>query len=174
MNVWFEESSMYFCKIEYSAYGKFNERSFSNPHFWSFVRVIHWPRCIRMVVRWDRSGPTARAKHTFFHPQTIRAVGYCRTLCRLSVRPTLITTLESTIFSGPDSYLLQPIDLSKSIKPMDYGLSIFIFKDPVALWNFMNTLTDVVLDLGRPRPAEGSRPLNGMPNGGDFVPTSTC
>ena len=30
--MWFEESNMYFCKIEYFAYGEINERSFSNPH----------------------------------------------------------------------------------------------------------------------------------------------
>ena len=30
--MWFEESDMYFCKIENFAYGEINERSFSNPH----------------------------------------------------------------------------------------------------------------------------------------------
>ena len=30
--MWFEESNMYFCEIENFAYGKINERSFSNPH----------------------------------------------------------------------------------------------------------------------------------------------
>ena len=30
--MWFEESNMYFCKIENFAYGEINERSFSNPH----------------------------------------------------------------------------------------------------------------------------------------------
>ena len=30
--MWFEESNMYFCKIENFAYGEINEQSFSNPH----------------------------------------------------------------------------------------------------------------------------------------------
>ena len=30
--MWFEESNMYFCKIENFGYGEINERSFSNPH----------------------------------------------------------------------------------------------------------------------------------------------
>ena len=36
--MWFEESSMYFCKIENFAYGEINERSFNNPHPWT----IQW------------------------------------------------------------------------------------------------------------------------------------
>ena len=32
MWMWFEESSMYFCKIENFPEGNINERSFSNPH----------------------------------------------------------------------------------------------------------------------------------------------
>ena len=36
--MWFEESNMYFCKIEYFAYGEINERSFSNPHPRSVMR----------------------------------------------------------------------------------------------------------------------------------------
>ena len=32
--MWFKESNMYFCEIENFAYGKINERSFSNPHPW--------------------------------------------------------------------------------------------------------------------------------------------
>ena len=32
--MWFNESSRYFCKIEKFAYGRINERSFSNPHPW--------------------------------------------------------------------------------------------------------------------------------------------
>ena len=36
--MWFVESNIYFCKIEYFAYGEINERSFSNPHpRWCFV-----------------------------------------------------------------------------------------------------------------------------------------
>ena len=30
--MWFIESNMYFCHVEKFAYGKINERSFSNPH----------------------------------------------------------------------------------------------------------------------------------------------
>ena len=33
--MWFEKSYMYFCHIENFAYGKNNERSFSNPRPWS-------------------------------------------------------------------------------------------------------------------------------------------
>ena len=33
--MWFEESNMYFCKIENFAYGEINEQSFSNPHPWT-------------------------------------------------------------------------------------------------------------------------------------------
>ena len=35
----------------------------------------------------------------------------------------------------------------------DYGISIFVFEDSAALWNFMyiHTLTDLLLGLGRPR-----------------------
>ena len=32
--MWFEESNMYFCKVENFDYGEINERSFSNPHPW--------------------------------------------------------------------------------------------------------------------------------------------
>ena len=32
MSMWFEESNMYFCKIENFASGEINERNFSNPH----------------------------------------------------------------------------------------------------------------------------------------------
>ena len=35
--MWFEESNMYFCKIENFAYGEINERSFSNPHPWQHL-----------------------------------------------------------------------------------------------------------------------------------------
>ena len=38
------------------------------------------------------------------------------------------------------------IDLCRSL--VDYGASMFIFQDPVALWNFMNTLTDLLPGLG--------------------------
>ena len=34
--MWFEESNMYFCHIETFAYGEIDERSFSNPHPWTF------------------------------------------------------------------------------------------------------------------------------------------
>ena len=36
--MWFEKSNMYFCHVEILAYGKINERSFSNPH----PRTEHW------------------------------------------------------------------------------------------------------------------------------------
>ena len=36
-------------------------------------------------------------------------------------------------------------DLSRSTNSIDYGVSIFIHKDSVVLWNFMNTLTDLLL-----------------------------
>ena len=36
--MWFDESNMYFCKIENFAYGEIDERSFSNPHPWSRAR----------------------------------------------------------------------------------------------------------------------------------------
>ena len=35
--MWFDESNMYFCKIENFAYGEIDERSFSNPHPWGGV-----------------------------------------------------------------------------------------------------------------------------------------
>ena len=41
------------------------------------------------------------------------------------------------------------IDLSRSMNPVDYGVSVFIFWDPVTLWKFMNALTDLILKLGR-------------------------
>ena len=40
------------------------------------------------------------------------------------------------------------IDLTRRINPIDYGDSMFIFKDPAALWKFMYTLTDVLLGQG--------------------------
>ena len=36
--MWLEESNMYFCHVENFAYGEINERSFSNPHPWSWWR----------------------------------------------------------------------------------------------------------------------------------------
>ena len=36
------------------------------------------------------------------------------------------------------------------MNPIDYGVSMLISLDSVALWNFMNTLTDLLLGLGRP------------------------
>ena len=36
--MWFDESNMYFCKIENFAYGEIDERSFSNPHPWAVVQ----------------------------------------------------------------------------------------------------------------------------------------
>ena len=67
------------------------------------------------------------------------AIGYCRDLCRLSVRqsvrPTLVTSLQPTIFNGSWSYLVQPlIDLSRSMNFIPYGGSMFIFRDPVAIY----------------------------------------
>ena len=44
--MWFKESKMYFCKIENFAYREIIERSFSNPHPWSFGPIglsIHCP-----------------------------------------------------------------------------------------------------------------------------------
>ena len=38
-----------------------------------------------------------------------------------------------------------------STNPIDYEVSMFIFCDPVALWNFMNTLTSFLLGLGQLR-----------------------
>ena len=40
---------------------------------------------------------------------------------------------------------------SRDMNPFDYEVSILISKDPVALRNFMNTHTDVLLGLGRSR-----------------------
>ena len=40
--LWFEKSNMYFCHIEYFAYGEINERSFSNPHPWSDERSLYF------------------------------------------------------------------------------------------------------------------------------------
>ena len=37
------------------------------------------------------------------------------------------------------------------MKPVNYEVSVYIFYDPVALWNFMNALTDLLLELGRQR-----------------------
>ena len=41
------------------------------------------------------------------------------------------------------------IDLGKSIDPIEYGVSVFISHDPVALWNVMKSLTNLVRELGR-------------------------
>ena len=35
--MWFEESNMYFCRVDKIAYGEINERIFSNPHPWSTI-----------------------------------------------------------------------------------------------------------------------------------------
>ena len=43
------------------------------------------------------------------------------------------------------------IDIRRSMKPFDYLVSIITFYDPVILWYFMNTLTDLRPGLGRPR-----------------------
>ena len=40
------------------------------------------------------------------------------------------------------------IDLKMHMNPVDTGISLLIFWDPVALWNFMNTLTELFLVLG--------------------------
>ena len=47
-----------------------------------------------------------------FYPWPIRAVGYCamrRLSPWISVRPAFVTTLQSTIFNGTCSYLVQPL-----------------------------------------------------------------
>ena len=91
-----------------------------------------------------------------YYPWLIRAVGYCRALCRMSVcssiRPSRLR------YHSADHNISQKMfpfglttDLNMSMNPIDYGVSMFIFYDLVALWNFMNTLTDLLLGLGRPR-----------------------
>ena len=37
----FKEYNRYFCQIENFAYGEIDERNFSNPHPWRFVRITH-------------------------------------------------------------------------------------------------------------------------------------
>ena len=37
--MWFKDFKRYFCEIENFAYGEIDERSFSNPHPWSFIFV---------------------------------------------------------------------------------------------------------------------------------------
>ena len=43
------------------------------------------------------------------------------------------------------------IGLIGSMNPIDCAVSMFVFYDPVALWNVMNTLTDLLPGLDRPR-----------------------
>ena len=48
---------MYFCHIENFAYGENNERSFSNPHFWTPVTLYSLWTCItggvHVMVKFD-------------------------------------------------------------------------------------------------------------------------
>ena len=52
--MWFKESNMHFCKIEYFAYGEINERSFINPHPW--VAILAPSRYLNLCCpknQWD-------------------------------------------------------------------------------------------------------------------------
>ena len=85
------------------------------------------------------------------YPRPIRALGYCHALRRLSVHPALVTTLQPTIFCGSGSHLAQPLTLLWKWTLSISGLICSFLYDPVALWNFTNTLTDLLLGLCRPR-----------------------
>ena len=65
--------------------------------------------------------------------------------------PALVTSLQPTVCNKFSSYLTHALAHSTSMNPIDYGVSMCIFQDPVALWNLMNTLTNLLLGLGRPR-----------------------
>ena len=62
------------------------------------------------------------SEHFHFYPWPIRVIGYCRALRCMSihpsVRPTLVTTLQPTIFHGSCSYLAQPL----KYEPQSYWL----------------------------------------------------
>ena len=84
---------------------------------------------------------------SFYYPQPIWST-VCPSVC-LSIPPVL--PLYSPQYS-PDRIPFifgTVIDLSRSINAIDYRVSMFIFLDPVAFWNFI-TMTDF-LDQGRPR-----------------------
>ena len=97
---------------------------------------------------------------TFYCPQPIRAVGYFRARCRLSDCPTV----RPNVRPSRDRYYSTAhkiqhilfifgtsVNLSRSMDPIDYVVSMFICWDLVALWNFVNTLTDLLPGLGRQR-----------------------
>ena len=62
-----------------------------------------------------------------------------------SVRPILVTTLQSTTFNGSSSYLVQPLTLVGARTLLVMG-----FLGSSDTLNFMNTLTDLPLGLGWP------------------------
>ena len=63
----------------------------------------------------------------------IRVVGYCRALRRLSAHPPV----PPSLLPYSPQYSTDPVHIWY-MNPIVYGISKFILKDPVALWNFIN------------------------------------
>ena len=99
-----------------------------------------------------------------FYPQPIQALGYyhalhCLSICS-SVCPSVCPSVHpSYIHYHPTAHNIQQIllicgtaiYLSRSMNPVDYGVSTFILWDPVALWIFFYILTDLLPGLGQRR-----------------------
>ena len=112
------------------------------PLMWSIWRFILMHRILPVLFH--------------FYPPPMRAVGYCHGRHRLSLCLCARPSSPHYHSAAHDIYRIlfiigTAIDLSGSMNAFDYRASVFIFVDPVALWNFMNTMTDLLLELGRLR-----------------------